>query len=174
MEQLPFEVRVLHSDNGTEFLNDHLVRYAKLHHLQLQRGRPYHKNDQPYIEQKNRQFVRELVGYGRYDTPEEVDWLNQLYALFDPYANLFLPTRKLLTKNRSGNRVQKRYDIALTPVQRLMECGAIKPEAQERWLPMVQQLNPLAVHRRLETMLALGPSGTPAEETSPRRELLLG
>lgn len=171
LAQLPFRLWVLHSDNGSEFLNDHLVRFAKTHDLEFQRGRPYHKNDQPYVEQKNRQFVRELVGYERYDTPEEIEWLNQLYALFDPYANLFLPTRKLIAKSREGTRVQKRYDEAATPIRRLIECGAMDPEAQERWLQMERQLNPLALHRRLETLLALGPSVTAAPAIAAAQEL---
>lgn len=126
----------LHSDNGVESLNDHLVRYIRKHGLTFHRGRPYRKNDQPYVEQKNRQFGGELVGYGRYDTSEDAAWLNEVYTIFDPYANLFLLARKLIEKIREGGRVCKRYDEAMAPVERLIPAGAIteKQLASARWV----------------------------------------
>lgn len=147
--ELPFTVWALHSDNGSEFLNDHLLRYTREHGLTFHRGRPYRKNDQPYVEQKNRQFVRELVGYGRYDTPEEVAWLNEVYTVFDAYANVFLQTRKLTGKTREGGKVRKRYDEAMTPVERLILAGAIN-DAQ---LASIQEQ-----HRRIEQLIGQGPA----------------
>ncbi|MEW6047779.1 MAG: DDE-type integrase/transposase/recombinase [Bacillota bacterium] len=79
-----YAVWALHTDNGSEFLSHHLVRFTRERSLRFERGRPYHKNDQPYVEQKNRQLVREVVGYARYDTPEAVAWLNAVYAVLDP------------------------------------------------------------------------------------------
>lgn len=156
--ELPFTVWALHSDNGSEFLNDHLLRYTREHGLTFHRGRPYRKNDQPYVEQKNRQFVRELVGYGRYDTPEEVAWLNEVYTVFDAYANVSLPTRKLTGKTREGGKVRKRYDEAMAPVERLILAGAINDAQLASIQEQQRELNPLAVHRRIEQLIGQGPA----------------
>ncbi|WP_459874571.1 DDE-type integrase/transposase/recombinase, partial [Calditerricola satsumensis] len=110
LSQWPTAVHTLHSDNGSEFLNHHLLRFCKQKGIAFMRSRPYRKNDNPHVEQKNRQFVREIVGYARYDTQEAVEWLNAVYALLDPYANLFLPTRKVVEKSYEGKRIRKRFD----------------------------------------------------------------
>jgi hypothetical protein len=124
----------------------------------LTRSRPYKKNDNAHVEQKNRQFVREIVGYRRYDTPEEVQWLNEVYLLLDQYANYFLPMRKVVEKERQGAKVRKKYDTARTPFERLVELGAIPPLKVEVMQRNRQALNPLELHRRLETLLAQGPA----------------
>lgn len=108
LDEWPYPVWGLHSDNGGEFLNNHLLRFSRDRGLTFTRSRPYKKNDNPHAEQKNRQFVREVVGYARYDTPAQVDWLNEVYGLLDPYANLLLPARKIISQTRNGSRVQKR------------------------------------------------------------------
>ena len=153
----PFQPWGLHSDNGSEFLNDHLIRFCKVQDLRFTRGRPYHKNDNPHVEQKNRQFVREVVGYERYDTPEAVAWLNDVYAILDPYANFFLPMRKVVEKQRNGAKVKKRYDQAKTPFDRLIEKGVLLSHKQEALIKKRQALNPMEMHRSLETLLAEGP-----------------
>ena len=114
-QQWPHNPWAFHTDCGSEFINQHLVNFCKKHGLEFTRNRPYQKNDNAHIEQKNRQYVREIVGYQRYDTPEEVAWLNQIYALLDVYANLFLPMRKIIKKERQGAKTVKRYDTARTP-----------------------------------------------------------
>lgn len=157
VDKSPFEVWGLHSDNGSEFLNGHLLRYTRKHKLTFHRGRPYRKNDQPYVEQKNRQFVRELVGYERYDTQGDVEWLNQVYDLFDPYANMFLPMRKLVEKTREGGKVRKRYDEAMAPVDRLILAGALTGERLESLQGQQRHVNPIAVHRLIENLISQGP-----------------
>lgn len=101
--------------------------------------------------------MRELVGYGRYDTPEEVGWLNEVYTVFDLYANAFLPTRKLTDKTREGGKVRKRYDEAVAPIERLTLAGALN----ESQLAIVQKRqrepNPLAMHHRIEQLIGQGP-----------------
>lgn len=156
LSEWPFQPWGLHSDNGSEFLNSHLIRFCKAQDLRFTRGRPYHKNDNPHVEQKNRQFVREVVGYERYDTPEAVTWLNDVYAILDPYANFFLPMRKVVEKQRNGAKVKKRYDQAKTPFDRLIENGVLLPHPQEALIKKRQALNPMAMHGSLETLLAEG------------------
>lgn len=157
LNEWPFQPWGLHSDNGSEFLNHHLIRFCKKQRLRFTRSRPYCKNDNPHAEQKNRQFVREVVGYERYDTPEAVTWLNDVYAVLDPYANFFLPMRKVVAKQRQGAKMKKRYDQAKTPFVRLVEKGVLSPEKQKTWMQKRQALNPLKMHESLETLLARGP-----------------
>lgn len=157
LDEWPYRVWALHTDNGSEFLNGQLVTFTRERGLQFTRSRPYRKNDNAHVEQKNRQFVREIVGYERYDTPTAVEWLNRVYAVLDPYVNLFLPVRKVIRKERSGARVRKHYDQAQTPFQRAQALGILYPEAETQLSQLRQSLNPLALHRELERLLFHGP-----------------
>lgn len=156
----PFWPWGLHTDNGSEFLNNHLVRFCRENNLVFTRSRPYRKNDNAHAEQKNRQYVREIVGYERYDTPEDVAWLNQVYACLDTYVNLFLPLRKVIAKERKGARVRKSFDTARTPLQRLIEAGVLEDYTRARLEYQRQTMNPLQLHRQLERLLAQGPSSS--------------
>jgi len=157
LNEWPYPVWAIHTDNGSEFLNSHLVAFCRERNLEFTRSRPYRKNDNAHVEQKNRQFVREIVGYERYDTPEEVEWLNRVYATLDPYVNLFLPTRKVIRKERVQGRVRKYYDRAQTPFQRALDMGVLYPEAKAQLTEMRRRLNPLALHQELELLLLRGP-----------------
>lgn len=152
----PFRPWGLHSDNGSEFISKNLLRFCREHRLEFTQSRPHKKNDNPHVEQKNRQFVREVVGYVRYDTPEQVSWLNQVYAVLDPYANLFLPSRKVVAKTRNRSHVHKTYDTARTPFQRLCEAGALRPKVETALRAEILALNPLALHHELERLIANG------------------
>lgn len=154
----------LHTDNGNEFLNGHLIRFCQQNKLAFTRSRPYRKNDNAHAEQKNRQYVREIVGYERYDTPEDVAWLNRVYAYLDIYANLFLPMRKVVAKERYGAQVRKTYDIARTPFQRLIEAGVLDTSTQAKLQRQLQAINPFALHRQLEDLLAQGSVRAPSQE----------
>ncbi len=156
LSEWPSKVWGLHSDNGSEFLSAHLVRYCKANGLKFTRSRPYKKNDSPHVEQKNLQYVRQMVGYERYDTPEAVAWLNEVYACLDPYANLFLPMRKVIAKERHGSHVSKYYDTARTPFQRLLEKDALLLKARVALKQQCQTLNPLVLHKELEKLTAQG------------------
>lgn len=152
--QWPYEIWAIHSDNGAEFLSNHIIRFAQAQNFQFTRGRPYRKNDNAHVEQRNRQFVRDVVGYARYDTPDQVDWLNEVYAILDPYANLFLPTRKLTAKIREGSHIRKRYDTAKTPYSRACEKEVIPADRQLELASWITNHNPLAIHRQLERLIS--------------------
>lgn len=167
LAQWPGPVWGLHTDNGSEFLNNHILRFTKTHGLQFTRSRPYKKNDNAHVEQKNRVLVREVVGYERYDTPQHVQWLNTIYAWLDVYANACLPGRKTIHKQRRGSKVHKTFDTARTPLQRLLESSALDEPTRRAWASWAASLNPLQIHRQLETLLRLGPdalaTGTPPQ-----------
>lgn len=160
LSEWPYRAWGLHTDNGSEFLNGHLLRFSRQEGYEFTRSRPYKKNDNPHVEQKNLQLVREMVGYERYDQPEHVVWLNNVYAVLDPYVNLFLPGRKLLRKEREGAKVRKTYDRARTPYQRITEAGLLDPAEQAAIIVTRRSLNPLALHNELEQLLAAGPVTT--------------
>lgn len=124
LEQLvlrfPFPILGIHSDNGGEFINHHLLRWCTKREITFTRGRPNRSNDQPHIEQKNWTRVRRNVGYYRYDTPRELDLLNQLWPIAAELTNLFTPQQKLVSKTRVGAKVTKKYDTAATPLTRLL------------------------------------------------------
>lgn len=122
----PFPILGIDSDNGSEFINHHLLAYCEQHHITFTRGRAGKKNDGCYVEQKNWARVRELVGYYRYDTPGELDLLNRIWELDDAFANYFLPSLKLKSKHRDGAKVVKTYHQAATPHQRALTHPATR------------------------------------------------
>ena len=119
-KRLPFPLRGVHSDNGSEFINHHLIGYCEREQLTFTRSRPYRKNDNCFVEQKNYTAVRQMVGYYRYDTTTERALLNRIYDLHRLYSNFFLPHMKLQTKTRVGSKVIRRYDDPTTPYQRVL------------------------------------------------------
>lgn len=122
----PFPIRGIDSDNGSEFINHHLLHYCEQREITFTRGRAGKKNDGCYVEQKNWARVRELVGYYRYDTPGELEVLNQIWDADDAFANYFLPTLQLASKHRDGAKVVKKYHQAATPHQRARAHPAIR------------------------------------------------
>ena len=113
--RLPFPLLGIDSDNGGEFINHHLLRYCQDEHITFTRSRAYRKNDNCYIEQKNYTVVRRAVGYARYDTPQQLRVLNELYGYLRLYTNYFQPVMKLISKQRQGAKVKKKYDEPRTP-----------------------------------------------------------
>lgn len=124
--RLPFPVLELHPDNGSEFFNDHLLRFwgEAISGLTLSRSRPYHKNDNRLVEQKNDTLVRAYVGYGRLDTSAQVAALDTLYEQLWAYYNLFQPVLHLLEKGVVAGKVQRKWDVA-TPFRRLAATGVL-------------------------------------------------
>lgn len=118
----------LRSNNGSEFLNRHLLRYCEERTIAYHRSRPYRKNDNAHVEQKNRQWVREVVGYERIDTQAGLAWLNAIYEVLDVYANLVLPSLIVTRKTQEGSKVTKRYDTARTPHDRLLILNAVRTD----------------------------------------------
>lgn len=120
----PFEVKGLDSDNGDEFVNWHLERYCRERNIRRFRSRPYKKDDQAHVEQKNWTHVRKLIGWDRYDTQAAVDAMNDLYRKeWRLFCNLYLPSVKLEKKIRVGSRIKRIYGKAKTPLDRLLESG---------------------------------------------------
>src|SRR4029450_8490764 len=122
-QNLPFPLLGIDSDNGSEFINKYLTEYCQKQKLTFTRSRPYRKNDNCFVEQKNYSVVRRAVGYQRYDTEAQLNLLNKLYATLRLYSNFFQPTMKLKSKERVGSKVIKRYDRAQTPYQRVLAAG---------------------------------------------------
>jgi hypothetical protein len=118
--RLFFPLLGIDSDNGSEFINEHFFYYCKEHDLCFTRSRPNHSNDSCYVEQKNWSVVRQCVGYDRYEGQDIVDLLNRFYEHLRLYNNFFLPSQKLIFKERQGGKVSKKHDSATTPYRRLM------------------------------------------------------
>lgn len=151
-QRLPFKLRGIDSDNDSAFINAHLIRYCQENHLRFTRSRPYKKNDNCYVEQKNYSVIRRLVGYLRYDTEEEQQLLRELYSLARLYYNFFQPNMKLVSKERRGSRVIKRYDLPKTPYQRLLESPEITPEQKNRLRQTYQELNMVKLKTEIERL----------------------
>lgn len=150
--RLPFTVLGLDSDNGSEFINHHLSAYCDEQQITFTRSRPYRKNDNCYVEEKNWSIVRRYVGYARYDTPAARDLLNKLYLVLRDYTNFFLPSMKLKEKTRDGAKVCKRYDTAKTPYQRILDSTTVPKAVKERLRRRYEQLNPAALHRQIRNL----------------------
>jgi hypothetical protein len=147
IEAFPFDILGIDSDNGTEFINDHLLRYCNANKITFTRSRPGNKNDGCHVEEKNWSIVRQAVGYHRYDTAAELALLNQLYALLRLRINFFCPHQKLISKHREGAKVIKRYDLARTPYQRILADDSIPARIKDELTHQYQTLNPAQIRR---------------------------
>lgn len=148
--RLPFPLLGLDSDNGSEFVNKELLRYCQKERLTFTRARPYRKNDNCYVEQKNYSVVRQTVGYQRFDTAAELIVLKQLYATLRLYTNFFQPTMKLKSKERLGSRVKKSYHVPQTPYQRVLACAEVTAADKKKLQRQYRLLNPAALKRELD------------------------
>lgn len=155
--QVPFTLRGVHTDNGGEFLNYKYLGYCKHFGLDPTHGRPYKKNDQPRVEQRNWQVVRRLVGYDRLATRAAYDQLDRLYALTRLYTNYFQPIRKVVHRGESGPRRRKVYDQARTPYRRLLELDPLTQEQRTVLARQYTSLNPIHLLEEIEkALLELG------------------
>jgi len=153
-QALPFQLQGIDSDNGSEFLNDHLVRYCKTHCIQFTRGRPYKKDDNAHIEQKNWTHVRKLIGWDRFDTPEAVELLNDLYQNeLRLMMNLFQPSVKLIRKERVGSRLRRIYDVPQTPLDRLRDCKGAKKSRVAELLRLRATTDPFLLAQAIEAKI---------------------
>jgi hypothetical protein len=153
-QRLPFPLLGIDSDNGGEFINDLLYRYCLDEQITFTRSRPYQKNDQAHVEQKNWSVVRHTVGYDRWETEQELALLESIYDDLRLYINFFQPSLKLIAKERIGNKTIKRYDTAKTPYQRVLERKDISLEAKARLAHLYVQLNPAELRRRIDQKIA--------------------
>jgi hypothetical protein len=147
-EALPFEVRGFASDNGNEFLNHDLHSYFfnRKNRVEFVRRRPYKKNDNAHVEQKNWTHVRELFGYERFDAESQVDFMNDIYKrLWNPIWNFFTPVMKLKSKTRVGGKIIKVYDDPITPYQRLINSHTLTEEQLSKLQDQFKKLNPFVI-----------------------------
>jgi len=154
---LPFELLGFDVDNGSEFLCFHLWRYLldRPRPVPLTRSRPYRKNDQAHVEQKNWTHVRQLLGYQRLEQPELVPLINELYRTWGLLHNFFCPNLKLLSKTRKGAKTIRKYSPPQTPYQRLLQSKHLSQEQKQKLQNRFQQLNPLQLKREIEQKLKL-------------------
>ena len=147
--RFPFPIRGIDSDNGSEFINEQLLRYCTEHKITFTRSRPGNKNDGCYVEQKNWARVRELVGYYRYDTTAELAKLNEIWELDADFANYFLPQQKLIFKQRHGAKVTKRHDTATTPHQRAVTHPDVRKRPVIHMNATFKRIKPAALSRQI-------------------------
>jgi len=153
-QALPFALKGIDSDNGSEFINAHLYRYCRAHQIQFTRGRPYKKDDNAHVEQKNWTHVRKLLGYVRYDSHEALDAMNDLYRHeLRLFQNLFLPSVKLLKKVRVGSRVRRVYDRPQTPLERVLACPDADPVKVAQFVALRDRLDPFDLARAIDRKL---------------------
>lgn len=153
-KRCPFKWKGIHPDNGGEFLNAHLWRYTEETELDFTRSRPNKKNDNCYVEQKNWTHIRKMVGYLRYDTKEEISLLNDLYRNeLRLYKNFFQPVIKLREKTREGGRLHRKYEVAKTPYQRVLELGKLSQKEKRKLKNIYQSLNPAELKREIDQKL---------------------
>ena len=148
--RLPYPLRGLDSDNGSEFINYDLKRFCEQEQITFTRCRPYQKNDQAYVEQKNWTAVRQLVGYERYEGDRACTALQALYHVVRLYLNFFQPVMVLVDKQRLGARVKKRYDVPKTPYQRVLEAPEIDAAIKVRLRQLYDTLNPAELLRQIQ------------------------
>jgi hypothetical protein len=176
LARVPFPVLEIHPDNGSEFLNHHLVRFWKeaVTGVTLSRSRPFHKNDNRFVEQKNATLVRAYLGSARYDTAAQTNAINRLYEKMWLYYNFFQPVMRLKEKTTiplspaegQPSRIKRRYDPAKTPFQRLCDTDAIPEPARRQLQTLRDQTNPRQLHREIHQLLheiSLLPGAVPGQ-----------
>lgn len=144
-EASPFKILGFDSDNGSEFINWHLYKYFTNRKLPVEytRSRSYHKNDNAHIEGKNWTHIRQYLGYQRFDKPQIVDMLNDIYKNYwSLFFNFFIPSSKIISKQRIGSKIIKRHDNPKTPLDRLLESYAIPKSKKKRLIALRNTLNP--------------------------------
>lgn len=149
-QRYPFPWNGFHTDNDSAFINGHLSRYAKGNELDFTRSRPYEKNDNFLVEQKNGRVVRRSVGYLRYDTHRECAILNELHQLTGRYQNFFQPVMKLKEKKRIGSKVKRTFEEPTTPYQRVLDSPHVPQQKKEKLRALYASLNPAALKRHMD------------------------
>ncbi|MFQ5917678.1 MAG: transposase, partial [Candidatus Binatia bacterium] len=171
-ETLPFPILGFDCDNGSEFLNWHLLKYFthRKRPVKYTRSRPYYKNDNAHIEEKNWTIVRQYLGYNRFDEPQLADQLNDLYtSQWRLFMNFFVPSSKLVAKQRSGSKTIKQYDQPKTPYQRVQESDHVPKNTKQELRVLFETLNPFLLQEKLKekVIMILKQSQTPARQQTP-------
>ena len=137
------------SDNGSEFINQHLLRFCEQEKITFSRTRPSRKNDNPYVEQKNYSVVRRAVGYARYEGERELELVNELYDRLRLQINFFKPVMKMVAKQRRGSRIWKKYDVPKTPYRRICESPEVAAKIKRQLAQEYEKLNPAQLARQI-------------------------
>jgi hypothetical protein len=160
LERLPFAVLEIHPDNGSEFFNHHSIRYwkDKVKGVHLSRSRPYHKNDNPLVEERNATLVRAYLGDDRLDTVAQTRMVNLLYDKLWVYGNLFQPMRRTVEKEvvptpDGGTRIRRHYDRARTPFERLCETGVLSNPERQALQTLYERTNPLRLREEIYDLI---------------------
>ena len=159
-QSLPFALRGFDSDNGSEFINEHLFKYMTGRNsdpVQFTRSRAYKKDDNAHIEQKNWTHIRQWLGYNRFDNPAMVPLLNELYTSeWRLYHNFFIPSVKLIDKKREHSKIIKKFDNPKTPYQRVLEAdpSIVSDAVKEQLRALKQSLNPFTLRKNMEAKIA--------------------
>ncbi len=151
-ESMPFPILGVDSDNGSEFINYHLLAWCEKRQITFTRSRPGNKNDGCHVEQKNWAIVRIVVGYHRYDTSAELLLLNKIWVLQSKLTNYFYPQQKLVSKVRVGAKVSKKYDTATTPYRRAEHHQTVTAENKTALAEVYAGINPAAVQRQIQAL----------------------
>jgi hypothetical protein len=149
---MPFPILGIDSDNGSEFINFHLLTWCQKHQITFTRSRPAHKNDGCHVEQKNWAIVRTIVGYHRYDTEQELLLLNKIWSLQSLLTNYFYPQQKLVSKVRNGAKVTKKYDTATTPHRRAAAHPGVTAADKTKLADTHSAINPAAIQRQIHAL----------------------
>jgi len=153
-QSLPFKLLGIDSDNGSEFINYHLKAFCEKRKIQFTRGRPYKKDDNAHIEQKNWTHVRKILGYLRYDSQAALEAINDLYKNeLGSMMNLFQPSVKLVEKTRVGSRLKRTYDPPTTPLDRLRNCKLGDPAKLQELKKLRSSLDPFKLSQIIEQKL---------------------
>ena len=152
--KMPFPILGVDSDNGSEFINVHLLQWCQRHRITFTRARPANKNDGCHVEQKNWAVVRTVVGYHRYDTAAELLLLNEIWQLQSKLTNYFYPQQKLISKVRDGAKVSKKHDTAATPFHRAIDHPTMTVERIVALTRTYSLINPAATQRQIQALTA--------------------
>ena len=151
---MPFPLLGVDSDNGSEFINYHLLDWCQQRKITFTRSRSGNSNDGAHVEQKNWAVVRTVVGYHRYDTPAELLLLNKIWVLQSLITNYFLPQQKLISKVRDGAKVTKKYDRPATPHRRAAAHTTVSDQDKTIMNCTLAEVNPAAVQRQIQALTA--------------------
>jgi hypothetical protein len=152
--KMPFPILGVDSDNGSEFINVHLLSWCQQRQITFTRARPGNKNDGCHVEQKNWAVVRQVVGYHRYDTAAELLLLNEIWQLQSKLTNYFYPQQKLVSKVRTGAKVSKKHDIAATPFHRAIDHPNMAVQRIVALTRTYSLINPAATQRQIGSLTA--------------------
>lgn len=152
--RLPFRLLGIDPDSGSEFINLVMYQWCQVEQIELTRSRPYHKNDNAHIEQKNGAITRKFLGYARIDTEQQIELAHQLVTgPLRLYVNFFQPSMQLIRKERVGARYRRIYDRPKTPYQRVLEHPDIDPAVKAQLTTLYQTLNPLLLKQQIDTLV---------------------